>query len=60
MNNRVAETPVVRFPHPMEPYPPLIINAAITGVLPTREHTPHVPLTPDEIGRAIAEWIDDL
>lgn len=28
----------------------VIINAAITGMVPTREMTPHVPLTPGEIG----------
>ncbi|MDJ0720467.1 MAG: 3-keto-5-aminohexanoate cleavage protein, partial [Desulfobacterales bacterium] len=27
----------------------LIITAALTGNVPTREMTPHVPLTPDEI-----------
>ncbi|MHB0997836.1 MAG: beta-keto acid cleavage family enzyme [Armatimonadota bacterium] len=27
----------------------LIINAAITGMIPTKETTPHVPITPDEI-----------
>jgi uncharacterized protein (DUF849 family)/predicted N-acetyltransferase YhbS len=39
----------VDFPHPLEPYPPLIINAALTGVIPTRELTPHAPLSPEEI-----------
>ena len=38
-----------RFAHPLEPYPKLIINAALTGVIPTRAHSPHVPLTPREI-----------
>lgn len=28
---------------------PLIINAAITGMIPTKEMTPHVPVTPEEI-----------
>ncbi len=41
----------VRFPHPLEPYPKLIINTALTGVIPTRAQTPHVPLTPEEIIR---------
>lgn len=27
----------------------LIINAAITGMVPTKSDTPHVPITPDEI-----------
>lgn len=36
-------------PHPVTPYPKLIINAAITGMVPTKEHTPYVPLTVKEI-----------
>jgi uncharacterized protein (DUF849 family) len=28
---------------------PLIINAAITGMVPTKADTPHIPITPDEI-----------
>jgi 3-keto-5-aminohexanoate cleavage enzyme len=49
MSDPKPDAPAVRFPHPLEPYPPLIINAAVTGVLPSRAQTPHVPLTPDEI-----------
>ncbi len=49
MSDPKPDAPPVRFPHPLEPYPPLIINAALTGVIPTRAQTPHVPLTPDEI-----------
>jgi len=37
------------FPHPLSPYPNLIINAALTGVIPTKRMTPFVPLTPDEV-----------
>jgi uncharacterized protein (DUF849 family) len=29
--------------------PKLIINAAITGIVPTKKNTPHVPITPQEI-----------
>jgi 3-keto-5-aminohexanoate cleavage enzyme len=36
-------------PHPATPYPKLIINAAITGMVPSRKDTLHVPLTPPEI-----------
>lgn len=36
-------------PHPVTPYPKLIINAAITGMIPTRKNSPHVPLSPKEI-----------
>jgi len=49
MSDPQPDAPQVRFPHPLEPYPPLIINAALTGVVPTRAQTPHVPLSPDEI-----------
>jgi uncharacterized protein (DUF849 family) len=33
--------------------PPLIVNLAPTGMVPTRETTPHVPLTADEILRDV-------
>jgi 3-keto-5-aminohexanoate cleavage enzyme len=35
--------------YPMKPYPKVIINAAITGMIPTKRDTPHVPVTEDEI-----------
>ena len=41
--------PDLQMPYPVTPYPRLIINAAITGMVPTRDHSPHVPITPDEI-----------
>ena len=28
---------------------PVILTAALTGSVPTRERTPHIPLTPEEI-----------
>lgn len=34
---------------PIEPYPKVIITAALTGMLPTRDQTPYVPLTEEEI-----------
>ncbi len=40
-------------PPPLNPYMPLIINAAITGMVPTKEETPHVPHA-KEIGRPVA------
>lgn len=44
-------------PHPVPPYRKLIINAAITGVIPTKKDTPHVPITVDEIiADAIARY----
>ena len=36
-------------PHPVTPYRKLIINACITGMIPVKKDTPHVPLTVDEI-----------
>lgn len=39
----------LHFPPPFEPYSNLIINAALTGVLPRKEHTPHVPISPAEV-----------
>lgn len=36
-------------PHPITPYPKLIINAAITGMVPSRKDSPYVPLSPAEI-----------
>ncbi len=35
--------------HPLSPYPPLIINVCLTGMIPTRAQTPHVPLSVEEI-----------
>lgn len=35
--------------YPLNPYPKVIINAALTGMLPTKSQTPHVPITEDEI-----------
>ena len=39
------------FPHPLTPYDKLIINAALTGTMPTKRDTPHVPVTVEEIVR---------
>lgn len=36
-------------PPPLSPYRPLIINVALTGVIPTRLSSPHVPLSEEEI-----------
>ena len=41
-----------RFPypaHPLTPFPPLIINAALTGMTAQKSRVPHVPLTTGEI-----------
>lgn len=39
----------LEMPYPVTPYPKLIINAAITGMIPARKDSPHVPLSPEEI-----------
>jgi len=36
-------------PYPITPYPKLIINAAMTGMVPTKKDNPHVPVSVDEI-----------
>jgi 3-keto-5-aminohexanoate cleavage enzyme len=36
-------------PHPLKPYSKLIINAAITGMVPKKKDTPFVPVTMNEI-----------
>lgn len=36
-------------PHPLSPYPPLIINVCLTGMVPTKINTPYVPVSVDEI-----------
>lgn len=36
-------------PHPLSPYQPLIINVALTGVIPTKISSPYLPLSVEEI-----------
>jgi len=36
-------------PHPLTPFPPLLINACITGMIPNKKMTGLVPISPDEI-----------
>jgi 3-keto-5-aminohexanoate cleavage enzyme len=36
-------------PHPLRPYDPLIINVALTGMVPRRPAVPHVPVTARQI-----------
>ncbi|UCD83824.1 MAG: GNAT family N-acetyltransferase [Deltaproteobacteria bacterium] len=35
--------------HPLAPYPPLLINVCLTGMIPTKEDTQFVPVTTEEI-----------
>jgi 3-keto-5-aminohexanoate cleavage enzyme len=37
--------------HPRTPYPPLVVNAALTGMVAQRARVPNVPITTDEIVR---------
>src|SRR5664280_1400166 len=37
------------FPPPVRPYSPLIINAALTGMVGRRERVPHLPVSTEEI-----------
>jgi len=36
-------------PAPLSPFPPLIINVCLTGMIPTKTSTKHVPISVDEI-----------
>ena len=36
-------------PHPLTPYPELIVNFCPTGMIPTKAMTPHVPISPAEV-----------
>jgi len=36
-------------PHPLAPYPPLVINACLTGMIPQKAMAPFVPLGVEEI-----------
>jgi 3-keto-5-aminohexanoate cleavage enzyme len=38
-------------PPPLRPYEPLIVNAALTGIVPMPERVPHVPITAEAIVR---------
>ena len=45
-------------PHPLRPYPPLIVNAALTGMVPTRAQVPHVPVTAAQIVHDAVACVD--
>jgi uncharacterized protein (DUF849 family) len=49
------------FPYPAfprTPYPPLIVNAALTGMVAQRERVPNVPLTAEEIASDACRCFD--
>lgn len=35
--------------YPLTPYPPLVVNVALTGMVGTRDRVPHLPVDPDAI-----------
>lgn len=37
---------------------PFVLNLAPTGMVPTREMTPHVPLAPDEVGETVGACLE--
>ena len=45
-------------PHPLAPYPPLVINVCLTGMIPTKEMTRFVPVTPEEIAEQAVQVYD--
>ena len=47
--NAVAAYIIANDPHPLNPYKPLMINVCLTGMVPTKISTPHVPIYVDEI-----------
>ena len=44
--------------HPLAPFPPLIINVCLTGMVPTRAQNPHLPVTCEEIIKDAIECHD--
>lgn len=45
-------------PHPLNPYPPLLINTCLTGMIPTKDMTQYVPVAPEEIAEQAVEAFD--
>jgi 3-keto-5-aminohexanoate cleavage enzyme len=45
-------------PHPLRPYEPLIINAALTGMVPRRAQVPAVPVTAAQIVESAIACVD--
>jgi len=46
-------------PFPLAPFPPIIINACLTGMIPTKEMTSYVPITPEEIAEQAISVFDE-
>ena len=45
-------------PHPLAPYPPLVINVCLTGMVPKKDNTMFVPVTPEEIAEDAVNVFD--
>ena len=45
-------------PHPLRPYEPLIVNAALTGMVPRRSQVPAVPVTAQQIVESAVACVD--
>lgn len=45
-------------PPPLAQYPPLIINVCLTGMIPTKDMTEYVPITPEEIAEDAIKCCD--
>jgi uncharacterized protein (DUF849 family) len=50
--------PRTHVPHPLRPYEGLIINAALTGIVPRRADVPYVPVTPEQIAEDAVACVD--
>ncbi len=46
-------------PHPLAPYKPLLINSCLTGMIPTKDMTEFVPISPEEIAEQAVEVYDE-
>jgi len=55
---RKADYTSRNFPHPLAPYPPLLINVCLTGMIPTKDMTKYVPITPEEIAEDAVKVYD--
>jgi uncharacterized protein (DUF849 family)/N-acetylglutamate synthase-like GNAT family acetyltransferase len=45
-------------PHPLSPFPPLLINVCLTGMIPTKKMTKFVPISPEEISEQAIQVYD--
>ncbi len=46
-------------PHPLASYPELIINVCVTGMIPTKDMTEFVPVSPEEIAEDAVRCYDE-